>query len=121
MADEELDLALESPPAAAAEATGNPENGDSAPGRWAKNQTALAKHLGCERKSIQRWLKDAANDPDTGCPGHTSDGRYDLEAWANWVEAKGKKVRSPIAGSGGVSTLLGWDPDRLPKGVDTFR
>ncbi len=103
MADEELDLPLESPSAAAPEATGNPEIGDSVPGRWAKNQTALAKHLGCERKSIQRWLKDAANNPDTGCPGHTSDGRYDTEAWSDWVEAKGKKVRSPVAGAGGVS------------------
>lgn len=104
MAEEELDLALEQAPAAAPETAGTPEGGDSAPGRWAKNQTELAKHLGCERKSIQRWLKDFAADPTTGCPGNTSDGRYDIEAWQKWIEAKGKKVRSAVVAGAGFET-----------------
>jgi hypothetical protein len=57
---------------------------------WAKNQSELAEAIGCDRKSIQRWLK--AGDPD--CPGHTSDGRYNVTLWKLWVESKGKKVRA---------------------------
>jgi hypothetical protein len=57
---------------------------------WAKNQTELATELGCDRKTIQRWMK--AGEPD--CPGHTSDGRYNVTLWKIWVETKGKKVRA---------------------------
>jgi predicted transcriptional regulator len=62
--------------------------------QWAKNQTELAAELGCDRKTIQRWLK--ASDPD--CPGHTSDGRYNVSLWKIWVETKGKKVRAAVKG-----------------------
>ena len=62
--------------------------------QWAKNQTELAAELGCDRKTIQRWLK--SNDPD--CPGHTSDGRYNVSLWKIWVETKGKKVRAAVKG-----------------------
>ena len=54
---------------------------------WAKNQSELAKVLGCDRKSIQRWLKDG----DAECPGKTSDGRYNVTLWRLWTEKKGKK------------------------------
>lgn len=57
---------------------------------WAKNQTELAEALGCDRKSIQRWLK--SSNPD--CPGSTSDGRYNVTLWKLWVDSAGKKVRS---------------------------
>ena len=54
---------------------------------WARNQVELAAALGCDRKSIQRWLKEA--DPD--CPGKMSDGRYNVTLWRLWTEVKGKK------------------------------
>ena len=54
---------------------------------WAKNQVELAEHLGCDRKSIQRWMKAG----DAECPGHTSDGRYNVTLWKLWTEKKGKK------------------------------
>lgn len=57
---------------------------------WAKDQNELAEALGCNRKTIQRWLKAA--DPD--CPGATADGRFNVTLWKIWVETKGKKVRA---------------------------
>lgn len=54
---------------------------------WARNQVELAAALGCDRKSIQRWLKAG----DEECPGKTSDGRYNVTLWRLWVEKKGKK------------------------------
>lgn len=54
---------------------------------WARNQVELAAALGCDRKSIQRWLKEA--DPE--CPGKMSDGRYNVTLWRLWTEKKGKK------------------------------
>jgi hypothetical protein len=57
---------------------------------WAKNQTELAEAIGCNRKSIQRWLKEAHPD----CPGQTSDGRYNITLWKLFVESVGKKVRA---------------------------
>jgi len=54
---------------------------------WAKNQVELAKHLGCDRKSISRWLKE--KDPE--CPGAMPDGRYNVTLWKLWTEKKGKK------------------------------
>lgn len=57
---------------------------------WAKNQTELAEAIGCNRKSIQRWLKEAHPD----CPGQTSDGRYNITLWKLFAESTGKKVRS---------------------------
>jgi len=58
--------------------------------QWAKNQTELAEELGCDRKTIQRWMK--GKDPD--CPRATEDGRFNVTLWKIWVETRGKKVRS---------------------------
>lgn len=57
---------------------------------WAKNQSELADALECDRKSIQRWLKEG--DPE--CPGKTPDGRYNVTLWKLWIAKKGKKVRA---------------------------
>ena len=57
---------------------------------WAKNQSELADAIGCNRKSIQRWLKEAHPD----CPGQTSDGRYNITLWKLFAESTGKKVRA---------------------------
>ena len=64
---------------------------------WAKNQTELAEAIGCNRKSIQRWLKEAHPD----CPGQTSDGRYNITLWKLFVESVGKKVRAIGKGRNG--------------------
>jgi predicted site-specific integrase-resolvase len=61
---------------------------------WVKNQSELAEQIGCDRKTIQRWLKAAGPD----CPGHAADGRYNVTAWRQWVESKGKKVRAAVVG-----------------------
>jgi hypothetical protein len=54
---------------------------------WAKNQTELAEALGCDRKTIQRWVKSR----DADCPGAMADGRYNVTLWKLWVANKGKK------------------------------
>lgn len=54
---------------------------------WAKSQVELAEHLGCDRKTIGRWLK--AKDP--ACPGKSSDGRYNVTLWKLWASSQGKK------------------------------
>lgn len=82
-----LDQPLPEAPAEASESLLDVEAGGVV---WAKNQSQLAELLECERKSIQRWLKEA--DPD--CPGKTSDGRYNVAAWKMWIAKSGKKVRS---------------------------
>ena len=61
---------------------------------WAKNQSDLAIQLECDRKSVQRWLKE--NDEE--CPGKTSDGRYNVTLWKLWIEKKGKKVSTAARG-----------------------
>lgn len=54
---------------------------------WANNQVELAEALGCNRKTIARWLK--SRDPD--CPGATADGRYNVTLWKLWAAKEGKK------------------------------
>lgn len=53
------------------------------------NQVALAKVLGVERKTIQRWLKD----PD--CPPTAANGKYNVLAWREWVRKTGRKTGEP--------------------------
>lgn len=50
----------------------------------------MAEAIGCNRKTIQRWLKESHPD----CPGQTSDGRYNITLWKLFSESTGKKVRS---------------------------
>ena len=66
-------------------------------GVWAENQVELAEALGCDRKTIRRWLKQ--NDPD--CPGAMPDGRYNITLWQLWVAKKGKKpAKKPLQDKG---------------------
>ncbi len=62
---------------------------------WARSQVELATALGCERKTIQRYMKIDGN------PGRTPDGRYlvsghvrDLMSWKAWVQSRGSLKRS---------------------------
>lgn len=57
-----------------------------------KNQSQLAEQLECDRKTIQRWLKE---DPD--CPGKAEGGGFNVTLWKLWIEKTGKKVRSATA------------------------
>ena len=68
---------------------------------WAKNQVDLAAAIGCDRKSIQRWLKES--DPE--CPGKTSDGRYNVTLWRLWTEKKGKKHANRLGKDKGALEL----------------
>lgn len=68
---------------------------------WAKNQVELAQALGCERKSISRWLKE--KDPE--CPGKSSDGRYNITLWKLWIEKKDKKPAARLGGDKGAVEL----------------
>lgn len=68
---------------------------------WAKNQIELADALGCDRKTIGRWLKE--KDPE--CPGKMSDGRYNITLWRLWVEKKGKKPAARLGGDKGSVEL----------------
>jgi hypothetical protein len=52
---------------------------------YARNQVELAELIGRDRKTIQRWLKIEGN------PGHTSDGRYPIEAWKEWIDKSGRR------------------------------
>lgn len=52
--------------------------------RFAKNQTELAKIFKVDRKTIQRWRKEA------GFPPPISNGKWDVHATVNWIRANGK-------------------------------
>ena len=52
---------------------------------WAQNQVELARELGVNRKTIQRWLKKE------GCPGAKSDGRYSVEEFRKWANENNLK------------------------------
>ena len=97
MGSQDDELAFDQPPETA-DAGGVPQgSAEEAEDRlslWAKNQTELAQHLECERKSIQRWLK--SGDPE--CPGRTPDGRYNITLWKLWISKAGKQVRSTTRG-----------------------
>lgn len=54
---------------------------------WAKNQVELAEHLGCDRKTVQRWLKMEGN------PSRSSDNRYDVLAWREWCNRENRLPR----------------------------
>lgn len=68
---------------------------------WAKNQSELAKAIGCDRKSIQRWMKE--RDPE--CPGTTADGRYNVSLWRLWTEKKGKRQQGRLGNDKGSLEL----------------
>lgn len=53
---------------------------------WVQNQTDLARELGVNRKTIQRWLKIEGN------PSSASDGRYNVMAWRKWAKDNNYKV-----------------------------
>ena len=57
---------------------GGESNGET----WAKNQTELAKILGVERKTIQRWLK--AHPELKEDPYRQSNGKYSVPHWREW-------------------------------------
>lgn len=76
---------------------------EAGPVVWAKNQVELAKLLECERKSIQRWLKEDGND----CPGKRADGRYNVAAWKLWIAKSGRKVRTSSTASKGDLEMEG--------------
>lgn len=69
---------------------------------WAKNQSELAEQLDCDRKSIQRWLKEG--DPE--CPGKTADGRYNVTLWKLWVTKVGKRTGTIAKGKGKIELEL---------------
>lgn len=50
---------------------------------WAKNQSELARILGVERKTIQRWRKEK------GHPGAQSNGSYNVPRWREWAKGRG--------------------------------
>lgn len=50
---------------------------------YAKNQVELAKHLGCDRRSIARYLKIEGN------PGRASNGNYNVPEWQIWASKHG--------------------------------
>lgn len=51
---------------------------------FAKNQVELAKHLGCDRRTIARYLKQDGN------PGASSNGNYNVTLWKLWVAEHGR-------------------------------
>lgn len=53
--------------------------------KFAKNQTELAKVLGVDRKTIQRWRKES------GFPVPKTNGRYNIKDTKDWVKAHQKK------------------------------
>jgi hypothetical protein len=53
---------------------------------WVQNQTDLARELGVNRKTIQRWIKIE------GCPTTASDGRYNVNEWRTWAKNSNYKV-----------------------------
>jgi hypothetical protein len=52
---------------------------------WAANQVELAEALGVDRKTIQRWSKEA------DCPGHEPNGNYNIQRWRKWAADHGKR------------------------------
>jgi DNA-binding XRE family transcriptional regulator len=54
--------------------------------RFAKNQTELAKIFKVDRKTIQRWRKEAAFPPPL------SNGKWDVHATLAWVKTTGKSA-----------------------------
>lgn len=51
---------------------------------FAKNQVELAKHLGCNRRTLARYLKIEGN------PGCSSNGSYNVTLWKMWVAKYGR-------------------------------
>jgi hypothetical protein len=64
---------------------------------WAQNQVELARELGVNRKTIQRWMKKE------GCPEARSDGRYSVEEFRKW--ANDNNLKNEKDGESGDSKL----------------
>lgn len=58
----------------------------AAPGVFVETVKELAEKLGCDRKTVQRYMKQEGN------PGSTEDGKFDVQKWQAWVEANGKQI-----------------------------
>lgn len=78
--------------AAAPESTGN----EPLEPIWAKNLVELAKHLGCSRRQLGRYIDIEGEDAP---PEPTSDGRYNVTLWKIWAAEHGhlKKKLSTAA------------------------
>lgn len=72
---------------------------------WAKNQTELAAAIGCDRKTIQRWLKEG----DAECPGKRADGRYNVTLWRLWAEKKGKNPKNRLGKDKGALEIENYE------------
>lgn len=53
---------------------------------WAKNMVELAKHIGCSRRQLGRYLKIEGEDAP---PEPASDGRYNVMLWKIWAHEHG--------------------------------
>jgi len=71
---------------------------------FVQNQTDLARELGVNRKTIQRWLKVE------GCPPTASDGRYNVLDWRKWATENNLKVSE---GEGAGDSKLKLEARRL--------
>jgi predicted DNA-binding transcriptional regulator AlpA len=62
--------------------------GDAAPDgkTFADNQVELAEILGVNRKTIQRWLKEA------GAPKPAARGAWNIAEWRDWMSRTGKRA-----------------------------
>lgn len=70
------------------------ETGDSGKEKnFAKNQVELAKILGVDRRTIQRWAKKP------GRPEKRADGRYEIAAWKQFSKLQGHSVGGDDGGS----------------------
>ena len=62
------------------------------------NQVDLATALGCNRKTIQRWLKMP------GCPGAQSNGNYCIADWKAFARKQGSEVGGEKKDKGELET-----------------
>lgn len=65
------------------------EGGADAEPVWARNQAELGAALGCDRRTVARYMKVDGN------PGRTDDGRYNVTAWKLWADQHGHLRAAP--------------------------
>lgn len=96
MADESppLPIAAVAPPDAAnAAPPSESDDANTLTAVWVPNQVALAKSLGCSRKTVERFLKLEGKDAP---PDPSSDGRYNVTAWKLWAQEHGRLQKQVI-------------------------